>query len=95
MSTGDLQFEPVGSHDSDDDISSAATLTKAEGATKIMIQAITQNARITFDGSTPTTSHGFQIVAGNPPIWFPVMVGYNVKAIEEAATCELQYQWGK
>jgi hypothetical protein len=95
MNDGEMQFEPVGSHDSTTDISSAATLTKPAGATKIMLQAITENCRVTFDGSDPTATHGFLITAGNDPIWYPVMVGYDVKALEEAATCELQIQWGK
>jgi hypothetical protein len=92
---GDLQFEPVGSHTSGGDYSSAAVITKAAGATKLMIQTIDENLRITLDGSTPTTSAGFQITAGNDPIWFPVHPGYDVTAIEEAATAVPQVQWGK
>ena len=89
-----LRFDPIGSHADGTDISSAATLTPADGATKLLIQALDQNVRLTLDGTTPTASKGFKLVAGNAPvmIW---TAGATVKVIEEAATADIEYQWGK
>ena len=89
-----LRFDPIGSHTDGTAISSAATLTPADGATKLLIQALDQNVRFTLDGTTPTASTGFQLVAGDPPVMIWV-AGATVKVIEEAATADLQYQWGR
>jgi hypothetical protein len=89
-----LRFDPIGSHVDGTDISSAATLSAEDGATKLLIQALDQNVRLTLDGTTPTTSKGFQLVAGDPPVlvW---IAGATVKVIEEAAAADIQYQWGR
>ena len=89
-----LRFDPIGSHADGTDISSATTLAPGSGATKLLIQALGQNVRLTLDGTTPTTSKGFKLVAGDPPvmIW---TAGATVKIIEETATADIQYQWGK
>ena len=89
-----LRFDPIGSHTDGTEISSATTLTPADGATKLLIQALDQNVRFTLDGTTPTASTGFQLVAGDPPVMIWV-AGATVKVIEEAATADLQYQWGR
>jgi hypothetical protein len=49
--------------------------------------------RLTLDGSDPTASKGFQIVASDPPVMIPVGQGTVIKVIQEAATADLQYQW--
>jgi hypothetical protein len=85
-------YAPVGAHSSGATISSATTLTKPEGANQILIQALIQNVRFTLDGTTPTTTVGFQLLAGNPPVIIAVP-GASMKVIEEAATASLQYQW--
>jgi len=89
-----LRFDPVGSHYDGTAISSATTLTPPDGATKLLIQALAQSVRITLDGTAPETARGFQLKPGDPPvmIW---TAGATVKVIEEAATADLQYQWGK
>lgn len=87
-------FNPVGAHDDGETISSAVTLTPPEGATKLMVQAHVQNVRFTLDGTAPTASLGFQIAAGDPPIIIPLGNGTTIKVIEEAATADLQFQWG-
>ena len=89
-----LMMNPVGSHYDGTDISSAVTLTPATGATKLMIQALDQAVRITLDGTTPTTVKGFQLAAGDPAIIIPLGKDTTIKVIEEAATADIQYQWG-
>jgi len=89
-----LTFSPLGAHSSGATISSATTLTPATGATKLLVQALTKNVRFTLDGTAPTASLGFQIVAGDPPVVIPVGNGTVIKVIEESATASLQYQWG-
>lgn len=92
--TAQLAFVPKGDHSSGAAIATALTLTPPEGASQIMIQVLTQNARYTMDGTVPTASLGFQMKAGDPPIILHVAYGEVVKIIQEAATASLQYQWG-
>lgn len=89
-----LQFDPVGSHYDGTDISSATTLAVATGASKLMIQALSQNARLTLDGTAPTTTKGFQLKAGDPLQVLPIGANMTIKVIQEAATADIQYQWG-
>ena len=89
-----MQFNPLGAHSDGAVISSAQTLTPASGATKLLIQALGQNVRLTLDGTTPTSTKGFQLVAGDPPLIVVIDAGTVVKVIQEAATADLQYQWG-
>jgi len=90
-----LEFNPVGAHSDGLDISSAVTLTPPIGATKLLIQALDQACRFTLDGTTPTAANGFQLAAGDPPLLLPLGGSSVIKVIEEAATCDLQYQWGE
>lgn len=91
-------FQPIGAHSDGLDISSAVTLTRpsslADGIAKILIQALGQNVRITMDGTIPTASKGFQIAAGETLYW-EVGPGATIKVIQEAATADIQIQWGK
>lgn len=91
--TQDLPFTLVGSHTSNSSLGSAVTLTPPTGARSLLIQAITQNIRVTFDGTTPTASIGFQIRAGDPPTIVDVPTGTTVKVIQETAGAAVQYQW--
>lgn len=94
-----IDFIPVASGFSDGRaIVAATTLTPPAGsnATKIMLQALTQNVRYTLDGTVPEAAKGFQLKAGDPPIIIPYYDGKTtLKVIEEAATADLQEQWGK
>lgn len=90
-----FSFDPVGAHNDGLDVSSAATLTVPEGAKKVLMQALTQNIRYTLDGTAPTTSSGFQMKAGDPPILVLIDANTTVKLIEEAATADLQYQFAR
>lgn len=91
----DLPFTPIGAHTSQNNLSTARTLTPPNPtATKLLVQCITQNVRYTLDGTTPTSTLGFRLVAGDSPYIIPVAVGNTVKFIEETATAVLQTQWG-
>lgn len=93
-----MNFNPIGAHSDGATISSATTLTPptglAVGVAKLLIQTVSQNVRYTLDGTTPTATTGFQLVAGDPPIIIPIGANTTVKVIQEAATADLQYQWG-
>lgn len=88
-----LSFVPVGSH-TELAIATAQTLTPPAHATKIMMQAIEKNLRYTVDGTVPTTTKGFRLTAGEYII-FPLAKSNVIKVIEESATCDFQYQWGR
>lgn len=90
----DITFNPIGAHAEDTTVSSATTLTTPSGATKILLQALTQNVRFTLDGTTPTASLGFQLKAGDPPIIIPLKAGQSVILIEETASATIEYQFG-
>lgn len=90
-----LLFQPIGSHYDGTTISSATTLTPPAGATKILIQALDANVRLTLDGSDPTATKGFQLVDGDPLIMLPLSPSTTVKVIQETATADIQYQWGQ
>ena len=98
MAKGDwrdvLGLNPVGSHKIGTVISSAVTLTPPATATKLLIQALDQNIRITLDGTTPTATTGFQLAAADPMLLVPLGNDTTIKVIEEAATADIQYQWG-
>lgn len=94
IAVSELEFAPVGSHQSGVSISSAFPIVNPPGATKLLIQALTQNVRFTLDGSAPTASRGFQLKANDPPTIIPISATTTVKVIEEAATANLQYQYG-
>lgn len=87
-------FKPIGAHVDGADVSSAVALTPPAGARKLLIQTTTQNIRYTLDGTTPTTALGFVMVANDPPLIIVLEDGVTVTLIEEAATADVQYQWG-
>ena len=88
-----LQFNPIGTHSDGLNIAAVVELAVPEGATKIMIQTHTQNVRFTLDGTDPTATLGFQLVAAAPPVTLIIESRAAIKVIEEAATAVLQYQW--
>lgn len=89
----DLPFTLVGAHGSNSSLGSAVTLTPPTGGHAVILQAITQNVRVTLDGTTPTASVGFQIRAGDPPAVLDTPTGTSLKVIQETASAVLQYQW--
>lgn len=70
------------------------TITKARGATAMMISAKTNNARVTFDGTDPGAgvAPGLIIQAGQQPAFFPF--ARDIEFVSEAAAnCELNVLW--
>lgn len=88
-------FRPIGSHSSGATIATATILTPATGATKLFIQALSQNVRYTLDGTAPTATSGFQLKVGNAPVIILIEENTTVQVIQEVATASLQYQWGQ
>lgn len=90
-------FVPIGAHNDGSDISSAVDLidTRPAGATKIIVQTVGQNIRYTLDGTNPTATKGFRIRADDPPFIITLAGVNSLKIIEEAATADFQYQWGR
>ena len=88
-----LLFDPIGSHVDGTTITSATSLTPPAGATKLLIQALVQNIRITFDGTAPTASLGFQLKAEDPMLLIPLGDDMVIKVIQETATADIQIQW--
>ena len=89
-----LPFVPVGAHTQNGSLSSVVSITVPGDATQWLAQAQTQNVRFTLDGTTATTTLGFQIKAGEAPMVVPVVGGQVIKVIEETATAVLDYQFG-
>ena len=81
-----------GSHTRNTSLSTAVTLTPPTGANVLNIQPLTNNVRITTEGTTPTASVGIQLAAGTV---YVVDVGQdaNIQIIEETASAEVQYYW--
>ena len=63
------------------------------GCFVVCLQAESQNVRFTVDGSTPSTSNGFVLVAGQPPVSWSGNVA-NLKFKQEASDAILNYAYG-
>lgn len=95
-------FDPIGPHVSNLNISTQQVLTPpmttTGSADKILIQALDQNVRFTLDCTLPIgtgTTHGFRLIANDPPVIIGISQGLCLTVVQEAATAELQYQWGQ
>lgn len=89
-------FNPMGAHVS---VVLSATVSysaqaRPNGASLILVQAITQNIRFRLDGVAPTTTVGFQIVKSDPAMIIPIGSNSRPMFIAEAAGAILNYQWG-
>jgi len=73
------------------DVSSAKGLTVPAGATMALIQAVTQNVRWRDDGTSPTSSVGMKISAGEE-FWYTGNVDA-IEFIEEVASAELNISY--
>lgn len=89
-----LTFDPVAnSHTENGSLSAAVTITPSTGATKLLLQALTQNIRFTIDGTTPTASKGFQLADGEMRV-IPIGGNTVIKVIEETASADIEYVSG-
>jgi hypothetical protein len=75
-------------------LTTAQTLTVVAGTTHAWLQALTQNVRITLDGTTATAAVGMRLTAGDPPIEITGEEAQNASVIEEAVggTLEVIYK---
>ena len=87
------ELQRVGAHSDGTNIAAAVTLTPPVGATRILIQAVTQNIRWTIDGTVPTANIGFQLSTTFGPVVLQLGSNAVLKVIQEAATADLEYQW--
>lgn len=71
----------------------AATVYIPLQARGILMQALTQNVRFTLDGTNPTASSGFQLKAGDPPIYIELDSRVFLKVIRETAGAVLEYEF--
>lgn len=71
----------------------ALTLSLPLHAEGILIQALTQNIRFTLEGTTPTASVGFQLKAGDPPLFIEIESGVILKFFREASGAILEYEY--
>lgn len=88
-------YHTRGPHVSVTDLSSVVILTNDsdEGASGLLVQALTQNIRYTLSNTTPTASVGFQLKAGDPPVRIDLEEGMSIRFIEETSGAVLQRQW--
>jgi hypothetical protein len=75
-------------------LTTAQTLTVPAGTTHAWLQALTQNVRITLDGTTAEAAVGMRLTAGDPPIEITGEEARNGSFIEEAVggTLEVIYK---
>lgn len=75
-----------------DGLSAVKSLTaaKVRAAGHVWIQALTQNVRMTLDGTTPTASVGVRLTAGDPPIELSAENALNAKFIEETSSAVIE-----
>lgn len=74
---------------------SAVSLSVPLNANGILVQALTQNARFTLDGTIPTASKGYQLKAGDPPLFIPLTAGLALKFIAETAGSIIEYDYSR
>lgn len=87
-------FSLVGSHQTDTTVSSATVLALPSGANGVLLQCTGQNIRYTLDGTTPTASVGFVLVANAAPILITFPTDDTVvTVIEASASAAIAFQF--
>lgn len=71
----------------------ASTVFIPKQARGILVQALTQNIRYTLDGTSPTAGSGFQLKAGDPPLYIELGDRINLKVIRETSGAVLEYEF--
>jgi len=74
---------------------SALTLSVPLAARGILMQALSQNIRYTLDGTTPTAAIGFQLKAGDPPIFVELSHKIVMKFFRETSGAVLEYEYSE
>lgn len=94
--TVDIAFTPLCEHQqyAGGILNTAQEPLRPDGATCIVVQAISQNVRFALGPTAPTATRGFRITSGNDPLLIPVAKGVTIQFIEEAASAVLEFQWG-
>lgn len=85
---------PVGTQQRIVGLTAVKTIKLVAGEDGVYIQTISQNVRMTLDGSTPTPTGndlGFQITPAMGPIFVRGFPGMTLSFIQEAATATVQY----
>lgn len=67
------------------DATTAQVFTVATGARGLFVTCTTNDAYITFDGSTPSSTNGLALVKSTAPVFFPVNPKYSVKVLSTVA----------
>lgn len=91
---GPHPFTPIGGHNSVVLTTNIITLTPPEHATEVLIQILDVNCRFTLDGTDPTSSSGFQLVAGDALI-ISISRTTTIKIIGESTGAAVEYQFGR
>lgn len=91
--TRKVPYRPIGSHTSDNTFATASVITLDSRANGILLQCFIQNIRYTLDGTTPTASLGFQLLAGAEPRLIELSDTTTLTIIEELITAVVQYQF--
>lgn len=92
----DLRFDP-GTTEPHKSIAIGAAFYNAyipAGAKCVLLQAVVKDIRFTLDGTTPTAAIGFNLVAGNAPIFVELTGKIQLKFFGSDATSVLQYCFG-
>lgn len=89
-----FQNQPIGTRSRITGLSAIQTVTVPSGAQGLWIQVISQNVRMSFDTNVPTPTSGWQIKAGDAPIFYGFPTGTVFQFIEETASAEIQWQPG-
>ena len=87
-------FNPIGSHSSIILSGTVTQLSLPTDTNQVLIQALDGNVRFTLDGSTPTSTHGFQLKADDPFIIISFGTRTILKVTIETINAEFQYQFG-
>lgn len=86
-------YLPIGTRDNTA-VSAMRTYTVPVNANGALVQAVSQNVRLSLDSTAnATASDGFQIRAGDPPVFIPLAPGSAFTAQQEAATAAFYVQF--
>ena len=85
----------IGTHTQNTSLSSVVSVTVPALANGVIIGAQTKSVFFTLDGTDPTDTKGFILVADQAATLVPVYSGQVLKFIEAAASAKLDYQFVK